>query len=334
MGIACLFSTGCWTTQPFPQCPGGPPLPRELHKTILPDYVIEPPDILLIDALTVSPKPPYKIATGDVLVIQVPNAFPTDPISGLYPVDPDGTVNVGLSYGSVRVAGLSLDQARAAIEDFLKPRIKDVKAVVALGQSRALQQIRGQHLVTPDGKVRLGVYGAVPIVGLTVPQAKAAIEAFLSNYLDKPEVSVDVIGYNSKIYYVIFDGAGNGQTVIRLPITGNDTVLDALAQIGGITPVSSKYRIWIARPAPEENCEEQKLPVDWVGICTAGRVSTNYQLLPGDRLYVNANPLVTADTNLGRLFAPFERLFGITLLGTGVYTGIHQANQNIGGGTP
>jgi polysaccharide export outer membrane protein len=331
LGITCLFSMGCWTTQPFPEGAAGPPLPRELRKTILPDYIIEPPDILLIDAVTVTPKPPYKIATGDVLVIQVPNAFPTDPISGLYPVDPDGTLNLGLSYGSVRVVGLSLDQARAAIEDFLKTRIKDVKAIVALGQSRALQQIRGQHLVTPDGKVRLGVYGSVPIVGLTIPQSKAAIEAHLANYLDKPEVSVDVIGYNSKIYYVVFDGGGNGQTVIRLPVTGNDTVLDAVAQIGGITPVSSKHRIWIARPSPEENGCDQVLPVDWVGIVTAGRVSTNYQLLPGDRLYVSANPLVTTDTYLGRLLAPVERIFGITLLGTGVYTSIRQANQNFGG---
>jgi hypothetical protein len=31
---------------------------------------------------------------------------------------------------------------------------------------------------------------------------------------------------------------------------------------------------------------EQILPVDWNGITRAGNTRTNYQLLPGDRLYV------------------------------------------------
>jgi polysaccharide export outer membrane protein len=307
-------------------------VPRELNKAVLPDYIIEPPDILMIDAIAVMPKPPYHIQTGDVLAIQVPNAFPTDPISGLYPVDPDGTVNLGLAYGSVRVARLTIEEARAAIEDFLKPRIKDVKAVVALAQTRALQQIRGQHLVTPDGKIRLGLYGSVPVVGLTVPQAKAALEQYLSKFLDQPELSVDVVGYNSKIFYVILDGAGYGQTVLRLPITGNDTVLDALGQVGGITALSSKHRIWLARPSPEESGQDQILPVDWVGISTAGRVATNYQLMPGDRLYVHGNPFIRLDVGLQRIIAPMERVFGVTLLGTGTVSALQELGRTGAGG--
>jgi polysaccharide export outer membrane protein len=331
---ACLGFVGCLTTHPEVPNPPAPPLPRELTKVVLPDYIIEPPDILLVDALSVVPKPPYHIATGDVLIITVPNAFPTDPISGLYPVEPGGTVNLGLAYGAVSVVGKTLEEARAAIEDFLRPRIKDVKAVVALGQSRALQQIRGQHLVTPDGKVRMGLYGAVRIAGLTVPQAKAALEAYLGQYLDKPELSVDVIGYNSKTYYVIFDGGGNGQTIYRLPVTGNDTVLEAMAQVGGLTPVSSHNRIWVARPAPENNPCDQVLPVDWCGITTRGRVETNYQLLPGDRIYVQANPLVTVDTFLSRLYSPIERTLGVTLLGTGTVSSIvNIRTSGTGGGS-
>ena len=43
-------------------------------------------------------------------------------------------------------------------------KLKDPKAVVSLSQSRALQQIRGEHLVQPDGTVNLGTYGSVRIV--------------------------------------------------------------------------------------------------------------------------------------------------------------------------
>jgi polysaccharide export outer membrane protein len=327
-----LCLAGCATITPEKVVECG--VPRELDKTILPDYFIEPPDILLIDALTVAPKPPYKIQPLDVLVVSVPNAFPTDPINGLYPVDPDGTINLGVSYGSVKVAGLTLKEAQAAVEEFLKPRIKDVKAVVSLGQSRVLQQIRGQHLVTPDGKVRLGVYGSVTVVRMTIPEAKAAIEEHLSQYLDRPEVSVDVVGYNSKVFYAILDGGGNGQLVLRLPITGNDTVLDALSQIGGLTSLSSKHRIWISRPTPAGAECDEILPVDWVGITTRGRTETNYQLLPGDRIYVHANPVIALDTALARIVTPIERVLGLAILGAGTvssYQGLHQLGAGVGG---
>jgi protein involved in polysaccharide export with SLBB domain len=327
--LSCLICLGCVERQ---EAITGVPVPHELTKTVLPEYVIEPPDILLLDAISVMPKPPYHIQTGDILIIQVPNAFPTDPISGLYPVDPDGTVNIGLAYGRVRVTGLTIEDARAAIEEFLKPRIKDVKAIVALGQSRALQQIRGAHLVSPDGKIRLGVYGAVEVVGMTVPQAKAALEAHLTQYLDHPELSVNIIGYNSKVYYIIMDGAGFGQQIIRLPVTGNDTVLDALGQLGGLSAAASKYRMWVARPSPESNGCDQILPVDWIGISTQGRVATNYQLLPGDRLYIHGNPLIALETNLQRLIAPVERILGVTLLGVGTVSSIQQLGRfNTGG---
>ena len=41
-------------------CPPGD-MPRELMKTSLPDYTIEPPDVLLIDVVKVVPRPPYRM---------------------------------------------------------------------------------------------------------------------------------------------------------------------------------------------------------------------------------------------------------------------------------
>ena len=53
-------------------------------------------------------------------------------------------------------------------------------------------------------------------------------------------MSVDVLAYNSKVYYVIMDGGGYGQQIVRLPCTGNETVLDAIAQVNGLPQVASK----------------------------------------------------------------------------------------------
>ena len=330
--LVCAGSAGCESCRPNADlCDNG--LPRELAKTSLPPYTIEPPDILLIDALRVIPLPPYRVAPLDALVIQVSNAFPMAPINNLYVVDPDGTVNFGPPYKArqVSVVGKTLPEAKTAIEDALKQDIVKPEVDVALGQSHALQQIRGEHLVRQDGTVGLGTYGDVSVVGKTLPEARAAIEAQLSRYLQNPEVTVDVYAYNSKVFYVIYDGGGSGQQIARLPSTGNETVLDAVSQINGLSAVADKRRIWVARPVPACSLDDQILPVDWCAITKRGRTETNYQLFPGDRLYVEADPFVTIDTHLARLISPIERLFGITLLGNGTVQSLR--NVNGGGGT-
>ena len=48
---------------------------------------------------------------------------------------------------------------------------------------------------------------------------------------------MDVLAYNSKVYYVITDGGGAGEQVYRIPSNGNETVLDAIAAIEGIVAV-------------------------------------------------------------------------------------------------
>ncbi|MCI0379609.1 MAG: polysaccharide biosynthesis/export family protein [Gemmataceae bacterium] len=308
--------------------------PNESMKVTQPTYRIEPPDVLLIDAANLIPRPPYKIGALDVLAIQATHGekkqslVEGEPISGLFAVSTEGKVDLGFSYGSVQVVGMTLDQAKSAVEKHLLVRFKGpLNVSVDLAQSnQALQQIRGEHLVRPDGTVGLGTYGSVYVDGMTLEQAKSVIENHLAQFLLSPKISLDVAGFNSKVFYVITDGAGSGQQVYRLPITGKETVLDAIAQVNGLTPVSSKDHIWVARPAlaPEE--PEMTMAVDWNGITQKGRTSTNYQLMPGDRVYVMGAPLVTVDTYLARVISPFERVLGVILLGRSAF----QSNLNQG----
>ena len=88
-----------------------------------------------------------------------------------------------------------------------------------------------------------------------------------------------------------------------------------MARIGGLPQVSSKRDIWVARRSPHGG-PDQILPVDWEGTTAAGSAQTNYQILPGDRVYVQSQKLVSIDNALAKLFSPVERVFGITLLGT------------------
>lgn len=180
------------------------------------------------------------------------------------------------------------------------------------------QPVRGQHLVRPDGTIGLGIYGSVAVGGMTLEQAKVAISSLLSTRIrnfDPNNLYVDVLTYNSKFYYIITDGGGYGEQVVRLPFTGSETVLDGIAQIYGLPPVASKGKVWVARRSP--TClAGQVLPVDWVGITQKGLVDTNYQVMPGDRIYVKADKWISFDAFLAKRFAPLERILGVTLLGS------------------
>jgi polysaccharide export outer membrane protein len=329
----CMVCAGCGITHHSldDDCPE---VPHELKKVSQPPYVIEPPDTLLIDAIRLIPRPPYRVEPLDNLGIQVTNTLPNAPIAGVYSVDPEGVITLGFTYGSVNVLSQTLEEVKTTIERHLKKKLlPPYEVTVVLVESRALQQIRGEHLVRPDGTVALGTYGSVLVDGLTLVEAKEAIEAHLSRFLLNPEIALDVSGYNSKVYYVITDGGGYGEQVFRLPSTGKETVLDAIALIGGLPPVASKRHIWLARPAPSETDCVQTLPVNWIGITQQGLTATNYQVLPGDRIYVKSAPLITTDTYLARFIAPFERIMGFALIGRFTERAFEQGTGGTGGST-
>lgn len=293
---------------------GGYPCPREIQMQSHPPYTVAPPDVLLLNVLRAVPKGPYRLEPLETLQIAVTDTLPNQPIAGTYVISPEGMINLGFAYGNVRVGGLSLDEAEAAIRKQLGGVLKTPNVTLGLLQFRGIQQIAGQHLVRPDGTISLGSYGSVYVSGMTLGQVKCEVEKYLSAYLINPQVSVDMLSYNSKKYYVIFDGAGYGQLVYALPATGNETVLDAISRVGGLNPVSSLHRIFLARPSPVELGCNQILPVDWQAV-VMGSTATNYQVFPGDRIYIDSNCLIRIDNRLAQFLAPFERLLGITLLG-------------------
>jgi polysaccharide export outer membrane protein len=220
------FKFGC-----YPAGAHSGEVPRELTKVVIPNYIIEPPDILLVEAIP---------------------SLPDQPVQGEHLVRPDGTINLG-TYGSVQVSGMTLDQARIVIKDKLSQYIKNVK------------------------------------------------------------LNIDIFAYNSKKIYIVADGGGFGEQVIPIPFTGNETVLDAIGQIGGLPSVASKKRIWVARPGPDDSI--QTLPVDWKAITQDGLVRTNYQLFPGDRIYIESDRLIVLDAIVTKIVTPIERVFGMTYLG-------------------
>ena len=199
-----------------------------------------------------------------------------------------------------------------------------------------MQQIRGEHIVRSDGTVSVGVYGSVYVAGMTLDQVKAAVETHLAKYLARPEVSVDV-GVQQQ-------GLLRHHRRSREWRTGGPTAVDwqrdgpRRNQQFGRPPACRVQETHLGVAARSGRLRAgPDLPVDWVNLTRARQTATNYQVLPGDRVYVMSQPLITTDTYLSRLYAPIERTFGILLLGSSTIqqiknpNGINGNNGNNGG---
>ncbi len=322
--LVCLATAGCRSfdfyqdDEELNQVLGpAPQPPRELAKVSLPDYRIEPPDMVSVELFKLIPLPPYRLEVYDALQIDVAGTLLDQPINGAFLIEAEGQVNLGPAYGSVRVVGTTVEHAQTLITDHLKQILRRPEVSVRLLRTSGLQPIappNNQYLVGPDGTINLDMYGTVHIAGKTLTEAKLAIEKHLSQFLDSPVVSLKVLAYNSKVYYIITQGAELGDNVARIPITGNETVLDALSQVGGISQISST-KIWIARPAPGNVGCEQILPINWDDIARGALTATNYQVMPGDRVYIAQDDLIALSNYLSRLISPIERLTAFGSLG-------------------
>ena len=284
--------------------------PRELSMVSLPVYRISPPDVIRIEVVKLVPRASHRIEPFDVLLIRVLGTLKSQPIDKQYPVEADGTVVLGASYGTLRVEGMTIDEVEAELTRILKMTLRQPVVSVQLTRSAAAEQLSGPYPVQPDGTVNLRSCGMIYLAGTTVTEAREAVEARLNQYFDSPRVGVEVVQFNSKSYFVIDESSIGSGAMQRFPITGNETVLDAIAQLEKITRITSKT-IWVARPAPGDCRRDQILPVNWDEIAHTGKTDTNYQLLPGDRVYIVNDRAVGINAFLSKFATPIERLLNI-----------------------
>jgi hypothetical protein len=152
------------TTTGFPVPPTNhlPGAPTELKKVTLPPYVIEPPDVLIVEAV---------------------KALPDQDIRGQAVVRPDGTISLGI-YGSVYVAGKTLEQARDAIyhhlTDGAEPRLSpskfkpDALYVDVMAYNSKVVMSSPMEQVTESKAYRIPITGSETALMLSADQRPAA----------------------------------------------------------------------------------------------------------------------------------------------------------------
>ncbi|HEY8504111.1 MAG TPA: polysaccharide biosynthesis/export family protein [Gemmataceae bacterium] len=139
----------------------------------------------------------------------------------------------------------------------------------------------GDLPVILDGTIDLGGFGRPVVAGKTLPEIEALVREAIATKVKVKEVSVRLLSRASKVYYVL----GEVITPGAYPLEGRETVLDGLMAAGGLTDRADRKKIILSRPTPPESCRIV-LPICYDEIVQLGDTSTNYQLAPGDRIFV------------------------------------------------
>ena len=98
------------------------------------------------------------------------------------------------------------------------------------------------YLVESDSTVKLPTIGRVKLAGLTITAAETLLENMYKQYYQQPFVKVNVT--NRRV--IIFRSGSNSGSVLSI---NNEkfTLIEALAQAGGIDDLSKAYRIKVLR---------------------------------------------------------------------------------------
>jgi polysaccharide export outer membrane protein len=142
-------------------------------------------------------------------------------------------------------------------------------------------EFSGRHVIGPDGRIDLGEYGKLHIEGKTTPEiAQLIAEETGTN----PEnLLVKVTEFRSQHVLMFGEVIGWQRSV---PYRGQETVLDLLQRVGGITTDAEPSDVYVLRPHLGDNQRPETFHVDLQAIVLKHDYKTNIRLLPFDQIYV------------------------------------------------
>jgi protein involved in polysaccharide export with SLBB domain len=150
-------------------------------------------------------------------------------------------------------------------------------------------RLPADQTVMVDGTIDLGEYGRIVVAGMTIEQievaATTAVQALHADETIKP-INVRLSSAESALYYVLGEVNAPGS----YPLIGRETVLDGIVTAGGLSDRASECQVILSRPTPPGSCRIV-LPVCYDRIVQLGDTTTNYQLRPGDRIFVGTRTL-------------------------------------------
>lgn len=137
------------------------------------------------------------------------------------------------------------------------------------------RDLSGDFVVRPDGRISLPLAGEIEADGITPNQLKTRIVEALSNYMNRPEVTLEVRRVNSKRYFISGEINRPGAFTVISPIT----VLEAISNAGGLKDFANSKKIVIMRG-------NERLKFNYKEVIKGKNMEQNIFLQPGDHIIV------------------------------------------------
>lgn len=150
-------------------------------------------------------------------------------------------------------------------------------------------EVSGQFVINNEGNIQYEFIGDFSIEGLTKKELKTSLVEHLSEYIISPEVTIKIVGYNSKIVYVVGEVARPGKIFMR---GDTITVREALVQAG--LPLLSAKPQKSSLITPSSDGTPETKSVNAYKLLYKGDLRQNLVMKPGDTLYIP--PTILAKT--------------------------------------
>ena len=174
--------------------------------------------------------------------------------------------------------------------------------VIKAQNIKEIDQVK--QTVRADGKISLNLLGEVKVSGQTPRQVQEALTKIAAKYYTNPDIKVEVVA-NSKFFMVFGRGASIQK---KIPFTGNDSVVKALADVGMNDHVWPQ-QILVVRPNPDPT-KSARAVVDFKHMAETGDLSQNYALQQNDIISLPDSPLSYFQFKTEQIFAPINGATG------------------------
>lgn len=172
--------------------------------------------------------------------------------------------------------GIPSDLAKAVAAEYrIAPQ--DLLDISVYGEADLTRPAR----VTAEGKINFPLIGEVPLAGLTLAQAEAALRQKLNAFVVNPFVSVNVKESHARRVVILGEVMKPG--AIDIPTNSPLTCVEAIAQAGGFTKYASGNSVRVVRKTAEGGQETLTVPVNDV---TKGDKAKDIVLQPEDVIFV------------------------------------------------